>query len=148
MIQVLYHLQERHPRTIIVIAARQWPNADLNRPFCLENCFLSNFPLGSQVARPPSFGSLRGGTSLSFCRSASCPPPRLPSFGLPCAGALTLCSPFCISASGSRSPSRGGISASCTMPCLAICPWPQRLGVCGGGFFSPNNELDASGALG
>jgi len=33
-------------------------------------------------------------------------------------------------------------------PCLTICPRLQYLGFCGGGSFSPTNELDAGGTFG
>jgi hypothetical protein len=33
--------------------------------FASKNCFLSHFPSGSQVARAPSFGSLRGACSVT-----------------------------------------------------------------------------------
>ena len=121
--------------------------AGLNRPFSLENCFLSNFPLGSQVARAPSFGSLCGSTSCSLSVAA---PHVHPMFAL-FRASLRRCIDFVLALSQQcvklllTFPQRyldlmpGLALRWCFMrtPCLAIYPWSQRLGLCGGGSSAP-----------
>jgi len=127
-------------------------------PFASKICFLGYFPPGSQEGRAPSFGSLRGGTSRSLCRSVSHSHSCLPSFGLPCGSASTpllalLRQHIELSLAFSQwhldfTPGLALRWHLVPTPCLTICPRLQYLGFRGGGSFSPTNELDAGGTFG
>ena len=131
--------------------------AGLNRPICLENCFLSNFPLGSQVARAPSFGSLYDSTSCSLSVAALCVYPTFALFW----ASLWQRIDFVLALSQQHikllltflqqhlnfTPGLALQWRFMPMPCLTIYPWPQHLRLCSGGSFSPTNELDATSAL-
>jgi len=161
--QVLLLGGRRCPRLLLLASTGPFPSTVLPP---------GGFPPRSQISRAPIFGSLCGSVLRSLFRGASCPPPLLLSFGIPCSGTSTSCSPFRGSTSSSRPPSRGGVSSMhpalpfgvssrqrlksalaslrrrfLPTPCLAIRSGLQRLVLRGDGSFSLASELDAGSAL-